>query len=151
MALSVQVVFDSAHPHDLADWWAGTLGWEVEVQDEDFIHRMIAEGHATEADTVRYGGALVWRTGAAINPPGTGDRESAAAGLGAPRILFQHTDDVAESRKNRVHLDLRGLADDREEFYASLLDRGATRLWEGREGPHTWVTFADPEGNEFCA
>jgi hypothetical protein len=20
----------------------------------------------------------------------------------------------------------------------------------GRQGPHTWVTLADPEGNEFC-
>nr|WP_211240707.1 VOC family protein [Hamadaea tsunoensis] len=28
--------------------------------------------------------------------------------------------------------------------------RRATRLWEGRQGPHTWVTMADPEGNEFC-
>jgi hypothetical protein len=21
---------------------------------------------------------------------------------------------------------------------------------DGRQGPHTWVTMADPEGNEFC-
>jgi hypothetical protein len=27
---------------------------------------------------------------------------------------------------------------------------GATFLHTGRQGPHTWVTMADPEGNEFC-
>jgi hypothetical protein len=27
---------------------------------------------------------------------------------------------------------------------------GATRLWDGRQGPHRWITLADPEGNEFC-
>lgn len=28
--------------------------------------------------------------------------------------------------------------------------RGAKYLWRGRQGPHSWVTVADPEGNEFC-
>jgi hypothetical protein len=27
---------------------------------------------------------------------------------------------------------------------------GARTLWDGRLGPQTWVTMADPEGNEFC-
>ena len=27
---------------------------------------------------------------------------------------------------------------------------GATRLWDGQQGPQRWVTMADPEGNEFC-
>lgn len=31
---SLQVVVDRAEPHELADWWAETLGWEVESQDE---------------------------------------------------------------------------------------------------------------------
>jgi hypothetical protein len=31
-----------------------------------------------------------------------------------------------------------------------LLGLGATRLWDGRQGPHRWITLADPEGNEFC-
>ena len=39
-------------------------------------------------------------------------------------------------------------------FFVPLVDdlvqRGATVLHEGRQGPHTWVTMADPEGNEFC-
>jgi hypothetical protein len=28
--------------------------------------------------------------------------------------------------------------------------RGATFLHRGRQGPYTWVTIADPEGNELC-
>ncbi len=27
---------------------------------------------------------------------------------------------------------------------------GARELWRGAQGPHRWVTMADPEGNEFC-
>ncbi len=60
---SVQVTIDSADPHDLAHWWAATLRWEVEPQDEGFIRSMIEQGHATDADTRTYRGALVWREG----------------------------------------------------------------------------------------
>ncbi|MDT7805312.1 MAG: hypothetical protein QOI78_8745, partial [Actinomycetota bacterium] len=28
--------------------------------------------------------------------------------------------------------------------------RGAKFLHRGQQGPHSWVTVADPEGNEFC-
>jgi hypothetical protein len=31
-----------------------------------------------------------------------------------------------------------------------LVALGATRSWDGRQGRHSWVTLADPEGNEFC-
>ena len=40
--------------------------------------------------------------------------------------------------------------DDRDAVIARCLELGATRLWDGQQGPHTWVTLADPEGNEFC-
>jgi hypothetical protein len=33
---------------------------------------------------------------------------------------------------------------------ARLAGRGATELYRAQEGPHEWVTMADPEGNEFC-
>ncbi|WP_027342359.1 VOC family protein [Hamadaea tsunoensis] len=141
MAYTFQVVQDSAHPHDQADWWAETLGWQVEPSDEDFIRRMVAEGHASEADTTTHGGVLVWREGQAIRHPD---------GLGtAPRVLFQLVPE-GKTVKNRMHLDVRIGDDDRDEVVAKLVARGATRLWEGRQGPHTWVTMADPEGNEFC-
>jgi hypothetical protein len=31
-----------------------------------------------------------------------------------------------------------------------LIARGATFLHNGQQGTHTWVTLADPEGNQFC-
>jgi predicted enzyme related to lactoylglutathione lyase len=49
-----------------------------------------------------------------------------------------------------MHLDVRIGEDDGEEVVARLTERGATVLHTGTQGPHTWVTMADPEGNEFC-
>ena len=137
--LTFQVAVDCTDPHGLADWWAEALRWEVEEQDEAFIRSMVEQGHATEDETTTHRGRLVWRTGAAINPPG------GATGL---RVLFQAVPEP-KAGKNRVHLDLRA-GDDVEAERQRLLDLGATELWTGRQGPHTWVTMADPEGNEFC-
>jgi hypothetical protein len=41
----------------------------VEPTDEAFIRRMIAEGHASEEDTIVHNGSLVWKEGAAIRHP----------------------------------------------------------------------------------
>jgi hypothetical protein len=139
MAFDFQVVIDSVAPHELADWWAETLGWPVEQQDEAFIQRMVESGAASEADTTRHRGALVWRIGAALNSPDPG----------RPRVLFQQVPE-AKTVKNRVHLDVRVGPDRREAEVARLLERGATELWRGAQGPFEWVTLADPEGNEFC-
>lgn len=138
--LTFQVAIDCKEPHVLADWWAEALRWEVEPQDEDFIRSMIDQGHATEDDTATHRGRLVWRTGAAVVPP---------AGTAAPRLYFQQ---VPEDKvgKNRVHLDLRPAGGDVASERQRLLDLGATELWSGQQGPHTWVTLADPEGNELC-
>ncbi len=142
MSYSLQIVVDCVDAHGLADWWAETLQWVVEPQDEAFIRRMVDEGLATEADTVRHRGALVWRGAAAIHP----DVEPTPDRL---RILFQT---VPEPKvvKNRLHLDLRNVGDDVEVVRSSLVERGARVLHSGRQGPHEWVTMADPEGNEFC-
>jgi hypothetical protein len=139
VAVDFQVVIDCAQPHELADWWAQTLGWAVEPSDEAFIRSMVEAGHATEADTTTHRGVLVWRTGQAISSPEPG----------RPRVLFQL---VPEGRtvKNRLHLDLRIGPERQEAVVAELVGRGARELWRGRQGPHGWVTMADPEGNEFC-
>lgn len=142
MAFTFQITIDCTSPHDLADWWAETLGWEVEPQDEAFIRRMVAEGHADESETTVHGGRLVWRTGCAIVAP-------AEVGSGSPRVLFQWVPE-AKAVKNRVHLDIRTGDADVVAVREGLVQRGATVLHEGRQGPHTWVTMADPEGNEFC-
>lgn len=141
MAYVFQVTIDSADAHGLADWWADALGWEVEPSDEAFIRRMVAEGHASDGDTTTHRGTLVWKDAAAIRHPGGQDR--------APRILFQLVPE-AKTVKNRVHLDLRIGTDDVEAVVGRLMANGATLLHRGRQGPHTWVTVADPEGNELC-
>jgi hypothetical protein len=139
---AVQVTIDSADPHTLARWWAETLRWEVEPHDEDFIRSMIEQGHATEAETCIYDGALVWREGAAIQPVGDPNE-------GQPRILFQLVSEP-KTVKNRVHLDVRPTSPDLAALRDELVARGATVVGGGRQGPHEWVTLADPEGNEFC-
>ncbi len=141
MTFRVQVVIDSNDPHPLAAWWAETLGWTVEPQDADFIRRMVAEGHATESDTIEYEESLVWKVGAAINSP---DPSS-----GTPRILFQLVPET-KTVKNRAHLDLKTDGDDLEAVRVRLVERGATVLHEGHQGPQKWLTMADPQGNEFC-
>lgn len=143
MAYDFQVVVDSADPHNLADWWADALGWVVEASDEAFIRKMIEQGYASEDDTTTHNGALVWKTGAAIRHPEvpeTGRRK---------RILFQL---VPEPRtvKNRVHLDVWVGEENVDRELERLTARGATFLHSGQQGPHRWVTIADPEGNELC-
>jgi Glyoxalase-like domain len=146
-AYGLQICVDCVRPHELADWWAEALRWEVEVQDEDFIRRMVAEGHATEEETTTHHGRLVWVAGAAINPPpgmtGAQDR---------PRILFQPVPET-KTVKNRIHWDLREPAADDDRRAAEverLIALGATRIGSGRQGPFGWTVLADPEGNEFC-
>ena len=141
LAYEFQVTQDSADPHTLADWWAETLGWEVEPSDEAFIRRMIAEGHASDSDTKVHNGALVWRDGVAIRHPDGLER--------APRVLFQLVPEE-KTVKNRMHFDVRIGADDVETTVSKLTARGARFLHEGRQGPYAWVTLADPESNEFC-
>jgi hypothetical protein len=139
MAFDFQVTIDCSAPHELADWWAEALGWQVEPQDESFIRRMVQAGAASEEDTAQHRGALVWKTGAALTSPDPG----------RPRVLFQAVPEP-KTGKNRLHLDVRIGAEGREAEVARLLGLGATELWRGAQGPYEWVTLADPEGNEFC-
>jgi hypothetical protein len=139
VATDFQVTIDCARPHELADWWAEALGWEVEPQDAEFIRSLVAQGHASEDDTTTHRGALVWRVGAALRSPDPG----------RPRLLFQQVPE-AKTVKNRLHLDLRFGTERLEQEVTRLVGMGATELWRGSQGPHTWATLADPEGNEFC-
>lgn len=143
--LEFQVTLDCADPHVLAEWWAETLGWDVEPTNEAFIRQMIAAGHASDADTREYRGQLWWAAGAAIRQP------DAPEGSSCRRMLFQVVPEP-KAGKNRMHLDLRlpasgeGLDATRD----ALIARGATFLHEASQGPQRWYTMADPEGNEFC-
>jgi len=144
MGLNIQIAVDCRNPHDLADWWAETLDWAVEPQDEAFIRSMIEKGYATEAETTTHHGKLVWKAGAAIRP-----KEELDVKAPARRLLFQ-TVPEQKTLKNRVHWDVRLDGRDKDEVRAELEARGATFLWTASQGPHEWHTMADPEGNEFC-
>lgn len=68
------------------------------------------------------------------------------------QVLFIEVPE-AKTVKNRVHFDLRPRERTRDEEVAWLLEYGATQVADHRgiHGPGSgWVTFADPEGNEFC-
>lgn len=145
MALNVQFTIDSTDPHSQAHWWARTLAWEVEPSDEDFIRKMIAQGFAAQDDTRIFDGVLVWKEGAAITPGGD------PGAPGHQRILFQLVPEP-KTVKNRAHLDVRLAAEggDKDAVRAELEARGARFLHTATQGPHSWHTMADPEGNEFC-
>lgn len=145
MAYDFQVVIDCADPHTLADWWAEAIGWEVEPSDEAFIRKMVGRGFAAEADTTVHNGVVVWREGQAILHPDVPE-----PGRGARRrILFQLVSE-AKTVKNRVHLDIRIGGDDVEAEFERLTALGAAFVQRGRQGPNSWVTITDPEGNELC-
>jgi hypothetical protein len=135
-----QIAIDAADPHLLNRFWAAAVGYEVE-DHHDGILSIIDAGYATLDDTIEIDGRRVWKTAAAC---------SDADGTG-PRLLFQQVPEP-KTVKNRVHLDLqRDVGEEaREAEVERLIGLGATRLWDGEQGPHRWVTMADPEGNEFC-
>ncbi|ACL41037.1 conserved hypothetical protein [Pseudarthrobacter chlorophenolicus A6] len=144
MGLNIQIVIDCRRPHQLADWWAETLEWSVEPQDAGFIRSMIEQGFATEDQTTTHHGNLVWKDGAAIRPPEEIDIKAPSR-----RLLFQTGEDEKVA-KNRVHWDVNLAGRDKDAVRSELEARGATFLWTARQGPHSWHTMADPEGNEFC-
>jgi hypothetical protein len=99
---------------------------------------MIDQGVATDADTATHKGALVWKTGAAIvhpdDPPGPGRR----------RVYFEQVPEP-KTVKNRVHLDVRVGSEQVEAEVERLKGLGGTFLYRGEQGPHWWMTMADPE------
>ncbi len=135
---TLQIAVDCVDPHILAAFWSAAAGVDVE-DHHDQIESLIAAGFATIDDTVEIAGRYAWATAAACR----------SADGRIPRLLFQKVPEP-KSTKNRWHVDLHVGADRRDAEVARLVGLGATRLWDGQQGPHSWVTLADPEGNEFC-
>ena len=117
------IVIDCADPELHATFWCGVLGYRIFARDEIGV----AIRGATVSPDVLF-----------IRVP-EGKPDEQTTGRRKP-----------ERRHNRLHLDLRVGDEPRAEVVDRLIARGATRLWHGRQGPSTWVTMADPEGNEFC-
>jgi hypothetical protein len=143
MTYEFHVTVDCADPHVLADWWAETLGWVVEASDSDMIQKMIDEGYATDNDVTVYKGELRWKTAAAIRHPADPERGPRR------RVLFQAVPEPKVG-KNRLHLDVNVGPANVDSVLERLVERGGQFLYRGQQGPESWVTMADPEGNEFC-
>src|SRR5690625_2767751 len=139
----IQINVDCRDAHQLADWWAETLGWVVEPTSQEFIQSMIDRGYASQEDTQIHDGTRVWPGAAAICPQ---------AELGEPtrrRIVFQEVPE-AKTVKNRMHVDVVTGGDDIDRLREQLVGRGATYQATNSQGPHTWHVMTDPEGHEFC-
>jgi hypothetical protein len=137
--MALQVTFDCADPHAQARFWAVALDYELE-DHHALIGDVIAAGHvaADSEEIVEIDGRRAWRDYAAAKSPVSGDR-----------LLFQRVDEPKVA-KNRVHLDLHPGEGQRDAKVEQLLALGATKLWDAQLGPQSWVTLADPEGNELC-
>lgn len=136
--LTVQVAIDCADPHALVRFWADAFGFEVE-DHHDMVEQLLAGGQLQESETVEVDGRKAFAVAAACRHP------TAAV----PRLLFQQVPEP-KTVKDRIHLDLHVAADELDAVTERVRELGATYLWDGQQGPNTWTTWADPEGNEFC-
>ena len=138
MTPGLQIAIDCHDPHALVRFWAAVLEYEVE-DHHDGIEEIVGKGWASYDDTVLIDGRRAWRIAAACRH----------ADPGRPRVLFQQVPEP-KTVKDRIHLDLHVGEGERDAAVERALALGATFLWNGQQGPQTWVTLADPEGNEFC-
>jgi hypothetical protein len=147
MAVPYKIVIDCVDPHRLAAFWAAALDY-VPEDHSALIRRLLDAGYVKETDTRTVDGRLAFANAAAVRDPDAPVNEESGSGLGG-RVLFQVVPEP-KTVKNRVHLDLHVGAERRGEVVERLVGLGGRVLWEGQEGPSSWVTMADPEGNEFC-
>jgi Glyoxalase-like domain len=147
MAVPYKICIDCADPHRLAAFWADAMGYVVE-DNSTMIQSLLDGGRVTTNDVTEVDGRLAFRTMAGIRDPD--DPVDPFSGIGqGGRVLFQVVPEPKVA-KNRVHLDLHVGSDHRPEVVERLSALGGTVLWEGNEYGSTWITMADPEGNEFC-
>ncbi|WP_243062345.1 VOC family protein [Humibacter sp. RRB41] len=136
--MRLQITFDAADPHALAEFWAEALGYEVE-DNSAFVDGLVAEGRMPASDRITRNGRSEFADVAAAGDP-HGEE---------PRMFFQKVPEP-KTAKNRVHIDIRVPDDRKAAEVARLESLGATQLWVTDDrGPLTY-TMRDPEGNEFC-
>jgi len=124
MAKIHDVIFDCRHPASLARFWAATLDdHQVAPYDEAELERLRNKGINDPEDDPMV-----------VVEPGPGDHQ---------RLLFQRVPEH-KTVKNRVHLDLTAPDLDAETDRLVALGASVVTRYDG------WITFADPEGNEFC-
>ncbi len=139
--MALQVTFDCADPHAQARFWAVAMGYEV-----DDHHQMISElldaGHVpADSDDVEEVDGRPPVEAVRIRAPGRRGRRQ------PPPVPARRR---AEDREEPRHLDIHVPEGERDAHVAKLISLGATKLWDASQGPMSWDTLADPEGNELC-
>jgi hypothetical protein len=120
----------------------------VVEDNSELVQGLLDGGLVTDEDVTTVDGRLAFRHAQGVRDPNAPVDAANGIGLGG-RVLFQVVPE-AKVAKNRVHLDLQVGLERRADFVRRLGELGATVLWEGHQGPSSWITMADPEGNEFC-
>ena len=115
-----ELAIDCADPDGLARFWCSVLDYEVQNKD---------------------GGIVT--IGSPLVPEGKDRR-----GPVPPTLTFARVPE-GKTIKNRLHLDLNPTDREQDDEVGRLLDLGARHADVG-QGEESWVTLADPEGNEFC-
>jgi hypothetical protein len=116
-----ELAIDCADPGALARFWCSVLDYEVRDAEDGLI-----------------------TIGSPLVPEGK-DR----LGPVPPTLTFARVPE-GKTVKNRVHFDVNPTDRDQAEEVRRLLGLGARHADVGQTGEETWVTLADPEGNEFC-
>ncbi len=116
-----ELAIDCADPRGLARFWCAVLDYEVQDEDDG----LVTIGSPTVPDAKSHPGPVPPTLTFALVPEG-------------------------KTVKNRVHLDVSPTDREQGEEVRRLLDLGARHADVGQTGGESWVTLADPEGNEFC-
>ena len=115
-----ELAIDCADPGGLARFWCAVLDYEVQDEDDEVV-----------------------TIGSPVVPEGR-----RRAGPVPPTLTFARVPE-GKTIKNRVHLDVNPTDREQDEEVRRLLALGARHADVG-QGDASWVTLADPEGNEFC-
>ncbi|HXL89307.1 MAG TPA: VOC family protein [Streptosporangiaceae bacterium] len=115
-----ELAIDCADPGGLARFWCAVLDYEVQDEDDELV-----------------------TIGSPVVPEGR-----SRVGPVPPTLTFARVPE-GKTVKNRVHLDVNPTDREQDDEVRRLLGLGA-RYADVGQGDVSWVTLADPEGNEFC-
>nr|WQM80035.1 VOC family protein [Streptomyces sp.] len=116
-----ELAIDCADPDALAGFWCAVLDYVVQDEEDGLV-----------------------TIGSPAVPEGRNRR-----GPVPPTLTFARVPE-GKTVKNRLHIDVNPTDRERDEEVRRLLDLGARHADVGQAGEESWVTLADPEGNEFC-
>lgn len=148
MTLHWKLVIDAADPHAQADFWAQTLGYEVE-DNTPIIETLLAGEVIDASQLTEHHGRQAFRDAVAVRHPKDPVDPDSGTGLGR-RLLFQRVPEAKPDVKNRLHVDVHTAPGHRQTTVDKLTELGAKLVRDVRAPEGEWTVMTDPEGNEFC-